>query len=394
MRRPIDQEPGVHERWTAGHERFEQSSRNDAVDFDLHGLVGIRLVGASPGDAAGVARQLGPIMEPLQRPPDILVRFVDRLPAAASVRYLGWNDAGFTDEAFLVFRSRRGGAVRAQIDFARIGRGCEILCQSGLSGVPLLVPIVNLTLLAKGIIPVHASAFTHSGTGVLVTGWAKGGKTETLLGFMSRGAQYIGDEWVYLGPDGGRLYGIPEPMKVWDWHLEDLPQFRSVISRPERFRLRAMSVGDRVERALARGAGRPSTAEGRTMSLMARRRFVRVPPARLFGTTSCVLTGSLDKIFLVVSHESSQVSIEPADAQEIARRIVFSLQHERLDFLSYYYKFRFAFPEAANPHIDEAEGTQLQGLLRAFAGKEAYVVYHPYPAPILRMVDAMAPFID
>jgi hypothetical protein len=366
------------------------------VDFDLQGLVGIRLVGASPDDAARVSRQIGPVRGAIQGSPDILIRFVDRLPGSGPTRYLGWNDAGFTDDAFLVFRSRRGGAVRAQIDLAQIGRGCEILCQSGLSGVPLLIPILNLTVLAKGIIPVHASSFSLDGTGVLVAGWAKGGKTEALLGFMSRGARYIGDEWVYVDPDGGRLYGIPEPMKVWDWHLEEVPQFRSGLSGPERIRLRVMKVGERLERSFARGvrgAKGPTKATEPVASLVTRRRFVRVPPARLFGSASCVLTGSLDRIFLVVSHDSSRVSVEPADPQEVARRIVFSSQHERLDFLSYYYKFRFAFPDAPNSHLDGAEEAQLQGLLKAFAGKQAHVVYHPYPAPILEMANAMAPMI-
>ncbi|HMQ30942.1 MAG TPA: hypothetical protein PKD53_09445, partial [Chloroflexaceae bacterium] len=44
------------------------------VDYDLHGLVGIRLIGASAGDAAAVTRQLGPVQAPLARDPDITIR--------------------------------------------------------------------------------------------------------------------------------------------------------------------------------------------------------------------------------------------------------------------------------------------------------------------------------
>jgi hypothetical protein len=392
--RPRQQEQRVAQPVTSGEDR-PGTFTHDVFEFDLHGLLGIQLVGASRRDAAGVAQQLGLVAGRLQGPPDIRIRFVDRLRSTSPTRYLGWNDAGFTDDSFLVFRSRRGGPVRAQIDFARIGRGCEVLCQSGLSGVPLLVPIVNLTLLAKGIIPIHSSAFLYQGSGVLVTGWAKGGKTEALLGFMARGAQYIGDEWVHLSSDGAGLYGMPEPMKIWDWHLKEVPQFRSVLTPRERLRLGTLRVGTGLQGILQgeREGKRRSIGLQQAMSLMARRRFVRVPPARLFGEASCALQGNLDTIVLVVSHDSPDVSVEPAEPEEVARRIVFSLQHERLDFLSYYYKFRFAFPEAANPEIDEAERTQLEGLLRAFAGKPAYVVYHPFPAPIHRMVDAMAPFI-
>ena len=51
----------------------------DAVDFDVHGLVGIRLLDAERRDIASVGRQLGIAPTPLEREPDILVRFVDRL---------------------------------------------------------------------------------------------------------------------------------------------------------------------------------------------------------------------------------------------------------------------------------------------------------------------------
>jgi hypothetical protein len=130
------------------------------------------------------------------------------------------------------------------------------------------------------------------------------------------------------------------------------------------------------------------------MHLVDRRSFVRVPPAALFGSESCVLKGPLDKIFLAITRDSPEVTVEPEDPEEVARRIVFSMQHERLDFLSYYYKFRFAFPHAENPHIEQAMEGQLKGLLEGFAGKEAFVVYHPFPAPIVTMADAMAPFVE
>ena len=39
----------------------------------------------------------------------------------------------------------------------------------------------------------------------------------------ANGARYVGDEWVYVAADGSRVSGIPEPVRVWDWHLHDLP---------------------------------------------------------------------------------------------------------------------------------------------------------------------------
>ena len=43
------------------------------IDYNLHGLAGVRVVGATARDAAAVDRQLGPIRGPLRRDPDIVV---------------------------------------------------------------------------------------------------------------------------------------------------------------------------------------------------------------------------------------------------------------------------------------------------------------------------------
>src|SRR5690606_6754723 len=99
-----------------------------ATDYDLHGLAGIRLLDAAPADVAAVTRQLGPIQAPLRREPDIVIRFVDRLPTSSRVRYLGVDEAGFTDDAFLVLRSKHKVPARVRIPFEQIGsERCEIV---------------------------------------------------------------------------------------------------------------------------------------------------------------------------------------------------------------------------------------------------------------------------
>ena len=85
------------------------------IEYDLHGIVGVRLLNATPGDAAVVTRQLGPIQATLTREPDIIIRFVDRLSTTSCVRNLGLDDAGFTDDAFLVLRSTHKARARVQI---------------------------------------------------------------------------------------------------------------------------------------------------------------------------------------------------------------------------------------------------------------------------------------
>jgi hypothetical protein len=65
-----------------------------------------------------------------------------------------------------------------------------------------------------------------------------------------------------------------------------------------------------------------------------------------------------------------------------------------MEFLSYYFKYRFAFPECSNPLIDQAEEIQRKLVLQAFANKEAYAIYHPYPFSIPSLFDIIRPYCD
>ena len=204
-------------------------------DFDLHGIVGIRLLDATVGDIAKVQRQLGPLQATLDRDPDITIRFVDRA-TTKTVTYAGLNEGGFNEDGFFVLQGRDGVIAKVLLPFEQIGHDLRISCERAMPMVPDLLAIINLIALTKGVLPLHASAFSIEGTGVLITGWAKAGKTETLLGCMNQGARYIGDEWVYLTPDGSML-GLPEPIRLWAWHLEQFPEILHARRRRDRMRL-------------------------------------------------------------------------------------------------------------------------------------------------------------
>jgi hypothetical protein len=372
-----------------------QTSPPAQVDFDLHGIVGIRLINPSMGDIAALNRQLGPIQTPLSRQPDITIRFVDRLAFTSPVRLLGVDDAGFTEQAFLVLRSKHKTQAKVQIPIELIGQPCEILCESGLPAVPLLIPIINLTALANGALAIHASAFNFNGVGALSTGWSKGGKTEMLLAFTAQGAQYIGDEWVYLSQDGQRMFGIPEPIRLWDWHLADLPQYRARVGKRDQARLRVLKVLQSVDDALLRSADGKlplNQAMRRLQPVLKGQLHVDIPPQKLFQQRFETLSSELHKVFFVGSHASPEVTVQAVDPHEVAQRMVFSLQYERQAFISYYLAFRFAFPEKSNGFIEAAEEIQRHRLNSLLAGKETYAVHHPYPVSIPDLFAAVCPY--
>ncbi len=362
------------------------------VDFDLHGLVGVRLVDARPADAAAVRRQLGPIESRLEREPDIVIRFVDAIEDPSPAFLLGVNDAAFTEDSFLVLRGKLKTPARARIPFQEIGRRCEIVCESGIAAVPLLIAILNLTVLGKGALALHASAFIHQGIGTLCTGWSKGGKTETLLAFMAHGASYVGDEWVYLTADGRFMGGIPEPIRLWSWHLKSQRQLRERVGSLGRLKLSGFTAAAVAFESWIR-VRRSARLAHRLKAFCKSRLFVDVPPERLFDRERCLLRGSPDRVLFVISQEVDEVIVETADPRTIAERMVHSLQEEQSVLRSYYHRFRFAFPDAKNDLIERSAELQQRVLFRILENKKAFVVRHPYPVSLPDLYDRIAPFL-
>jgi hypothetical protein len=211
---------------------------------------------------------------------------------------------------------------------------------------------------------------------------------------MAHGADYVGDEWVYISPDGARIFGIPEPIRVWDWHLADLPECRARIGGKEQMRLRLLKFMARsTERAGRLPLGAPAQVLRRLTPLLKQQMHVDIAPQRLFKQTMGPLAADLDKVLFVASHDSPEVCIEPIDPQAVARRMLFSLQAERLDFMATYYKYRFAFPDASNELIEQAAARQARLLAAVLAHKPAYALYHPYPVAIPALYHAVLPVL-
>jgi hypothetical protein len=311
---------------------------------------------------------------------------VDSLEVGGVLRPLG-REAAYADDDFVVLRGRRKTTVRVRIPIDRIGTApLEIVAERGLSAVPFLLPIINLTLLSKGVVPIHASAFVASGRGVLVTGWAKGGKTEALLAFATRGATYVGDEWVFVTADGASMAGLPEPMRLWDWQLAMVPELRDRIGARRRVRLAAAAATARLLAGAARLPLLRSSAPGdlaRRLGAMAdNQRSLQVPPQRVFGGNVADGLVPLDTVVLIESSGDPVASAEPIDGSVVARRTVATVIHELLDVEALYLSFRYAFPERHNPFIENLRETLERGLIGALRGKRCVLVRHPYPPDI------------
>jgi hypothetical protein len=363
-------------------------SAKSSVDVDLHGLVGIRLLDSSPADRAAVSAQIGPLAGTLEREPDITIQFVDEVRTDGALRYVDPDEIGFTDGDFVVLTSGPGREPSARIPLDALGESIVLVCRSGGGPVPLLGPIIDMTMLGKGIAPVHASAFTYEGKGTMVAGWAGGAKTTSLLAFMSNGAEFIADDRVYLDPDQNRLYGLPQPISLRARHLAEFPRYRDLVTRKDRSRLQASSILGAVGGFLAT-RGRSSGAKklaGR-LSGFADDASVAIPPDRLFaGAAFC---GTLETAFLSIPHESHEVRVEAVGPDWLADRLVFLLRADRQRFDARYLAFRYAFPERGSRLIESAADLEREIVVEALRKTDTYAFYHPSPTSAQALFPAL-----
>src|SRR5258708_16029696 len=193
--------------------RQVKTDSGNAVDFDIHGLVGVRLVAPSPANVAAVSAQIGPPTSRVLRRPDIVVRYVDRI-SAGTLRYVDLGKTASSKAGFILF-PEGDGEGKISIPFEQIGSDCEILCERRVGWIPLLISVINLTALKRHrCVPIHASAFVHEGTGGLVTGWGKSGKSEPRLAFSQHAATYVAAQCLLLTSTAPTMSGLPATLTM------------------------------------------------------------------------------------------------------------------------------------------------------------------------------------
>jgi hypothetical protein len=357
------------------------------VDFDLHGVVGVRVLDGRPRAAAAIAAQLGNMVRPLTRVPDITIRFVPQI-STPGLRYVELGRSGFTEDGFLVLSHLRR-PVRVRMPFDRMSGPYEIECEHG-PFVPLLDSLIKLAALRHGYVPVHASAFHYEGSGVLVAGWAHGGKTSCLLAFAEGGASFISDDLVLLRGDGARMFGVPAPISMADWQLDQLPDGRRRLGRLRRILLAGVRPAERLTPRL--GDGAVPGAVRTIVAGLARRLKVQLPAEAVFGRVG-PYEADPDRIFVAMSHASPDIEVEPVDPAIVAKQLATAFRLELHAAFEQYLAFRFAFPDRRSDLLENAEAVAETLLARALAGKAAFVVRHPHPVSLAMLQRAMHPYV-
>jgi hypothetical protein len=362
----------------------------NCIDFNLHNLFSIRLEDPSPKAVRAVQKQVGVQPTVLDSEPDLTVRYVDQLKAP--MHHIVMGSTGFVDDEFHLVTGQGRKSYRVQFPFDALGQRCTVMCETGINEIPLLTLIINMRMLAKGLMPIHASAFVFDEVGVVVNGWPHGGKTSTLFSFLSHGAKFVSDDWLFVDSNCN-VYGLMQPIKLSDWQLDQLPDYQTKVGWKKQWTIQGLRWLDSVEQFVPEKARSNVTAakvfHRGVQFLNKSQRHVTLSPEALFDTGLNSPTGRLDLMFLTLAHGSSAVTVNPIAAEDALERLVAALRYEWSTWEEYYIQYLYAFPHKRNFRLEVAWDKQRNLLRNILAGKQIFLVNHPYPVKLDEIYSAI-----
>jgi hypothetical protein len=363
----------------------------NSVDFNLHNLFLIRLENPTPEAVQAVKAQVGVHPSSFDIEPDLKVCYVDRFNAP--MNHLVMGNTGFINDEFYVVTGTGRKEYRVQFPFASLGQPCKVICETGTNEIPLLNLIINLRMLAKGLMPIHASAFVYDGIGVVVNGWPQGGKTSALFSFLTQGAQFVSDDWLFADSDG-KIYGLMQPIKLSDWQLNQLPEYQSQVSRKKQWTIKGIRWLDGAMQVMPKSFQHdflPAKAFYKGLKQLNKsQRHVNLLPETLFASDLIAPTGHFDVLLLTLSHETPEVVIAPIATEIAIERLLAALQYEWMQWEKHYVQYLYAFPHRRNMLIDTSRKKQRELLEHLLAGKRTFAVNHPHPVALDELYQAIS----
>ena len=371
------------------------------IDYDIHGVLGLRLIDPTPSLARLVARQFDPWRPAsLASEPDVSISRLT--PPSPRERRYRLGDAGDSQECdygeseFIL----RKGTMAVSIPFAFVGSGCTI-GWSGAGGMRRLLidyvrPALQIALLPKDRLALHSAAVNYGGKGILLAGWAESGKTEAMLGFLQAGAAFVSDKWTIVDGDGSSIHHFPTPITVRNWMIDLIPGLRDRLKATELLRARAAGLVTSVIRAEALSRA-PLTTGVKGLADLAGR--VSVTPSQLLGKDGdgasqwrSSPSAPLASLFLLVTSGEDRIAVREADVDEVASRLADCAAYERRAFFGLYQRFKYAFPGRRNRLIEEAREAESRTLAKALSSKRVFVVEAPFPFDPAALYRAIQPF--
>jgi hypothetical protein len=373
------------------------------VDYDIQGLLGLRLEDPAEALAGAAARQLDPIRPAAStREPDVVVSHFEESEARGRAYRLG--DAG--DNQHCCFDEKgltvSAGGSLISIPFDEVGSRCEIKCTENSGMRRLLIdyvrPALHLSLLTKGAMALHSAAAIHEGKGILFAGWAESGKTEAMLGFLQAGGSFVSDKWTIVRADGSAIHHFPTPITVRDWMIDLIPGLRGRLKRTGLIRARAAEAATSVLKSGGALRRVPGISQAQSLAELAGR--ISVTHNQLFGGDAngrhgwqSASTAPLDTLVFLLTSSDTSIEVRPVEPEAVAGRLADCALYERRAFFGLYQRFRYAFPERRNRLVESARDTEAETLTKALFGKQVLAVKAPFPFKPAAVYEALRPFV-
>ena len=248
--------------------------------------------------------------------------------------------------------------------------------------------MVGLTALSRHCVPLHAAAFVHDGVGVVLSGFPHCGKTAALLAFTENGAEYISDDAVLLRGNGELMYGSEQKVELAWHHLRRAPRLRGTLPLRRRALLGMFGW---LSAYAQRSRGGSSGMLRKLGRALARRMRLKVHPRAVFGEQVRSLVGPPNQIVLVLAHNEPRITLERTDPISTALRLQKVSVQAQSAFWARYRDFKFAFPGAENPFLEQAQSLQEDLLCRALAPKQTFLLHLPGAVSFEELFCALTP---
>jgi len=361
-------------------ESKSETTLKNKIDFDLFGIVRIRLENPSVDDIKSMKKQIGFEPSEIENEPDIIIRFTSDF-VTQDFTFLDINSAGFTKDDFYLISGEKP-FKKIKIPFEKIGSKIEIVCEHGMKSIPLLNHIINFTLLGKNYLPLHSSGMSFNGKGMLIMGWAHGGKTSALMSFAMHGARYVGDDWVILSPEENLMYGLPLPISIKEWQFSQIPKLLPPKNAKQKMIFGIIHSIDFVHKCASKiGMNKIALINllGDVLPTLKKQLKVQIPPGKIFGDRIEKNGTPLNFVLLTLSHGNEEIRIEECDWEEVVERMINSNKFEQISMFKFYEVFKFAFPNRKNEFLENSIQLQHQLLTKALMNIKSFKVLHPYP---------------
>jgi hypothetical protein len=365
---------GQHNAFGKGNGKYVCS-----VGLELHGHIRLDLHGASQDDVQSVMLATGACRNASDGQPDVEVRFTKSAPDVVW-RHLGQRDAYYAEGQFALGCDHFKSPVPMVLPAAAGPEPFRVTYPSGGGRrLPWLRSMINGKCVDKQLLGVHAAAFTFEDRGCLVCGWPRGGKTGTLLAFLLHGAQYLAAEWVYVSHQGRTMQGVPEHIRLRDWHLRQGGTSLKLVGWGGRMRLigRRWAANGTAGISRVLGAFLPGDKSLRKLAAgIDRHRYVDRPAADWLGQQLQPRTAPLDTILLVGTHDARDIQVTRLGTEEAKRRLIVLQDEDQEDLTWAYRRWAYAMsdPSAWLADFEEKRSVLLDQLIE---GKAVYAVDHP-----------------